>query len=203
MDQEQLYALAFAAGIALGTIWGVIFKERLAAAYNYVMGTSKKADSPEQVSKLERPPFRSQSEVRRLEFVTFAKKFGLTKEQALVLYEKSGAAEKDPVTGFDKAQDRKPTVARAIEHVRNTVENAFYVEVDIRNLGGLNAELGHNAADKIYANMAKLASNQVLALKASVSSFRHGGDEFSFLIVGFHISTDEVNCASTSSGGAD
>ncbi|AOY83609.2 DUF4157 domain-containing protein [Moorena producens JHB] len=124
---------------------------------------------------------------REQNFVLAALKEGLSEEAARRLYKISGANAKDTVTGFDVASDRQPSVENAIEFVKgDTQRSAFYVEVDIKNLGGLNSVLGHSGADEVYKKMAIICDNHVKSLEeknAQVARFRHGGDEFSFLVV--------------------
>lgn len=130
-------------------------------------------------------PFACESAARQQKFVGSAVKMGLSKKNALDLYQLSGADTKDVVTGFDPAEDRIPTVERAVKRtIKSESDSAFYVEVDIRNLGGLNQNLGHIGADEIYRSMSKIAESNIIALKANSCSFRYGGDEFSFVIVG-------------------
>jgi diguanylate cyclase (GGDEF)-like protein len=131
--------------------------------------------------------FACEANARQGKFVATAVEMGLSWDDALVLYDLSGAASTDGVTGFAPAKDRRPTVARAIEHAAaNQFESAYYVEVDIQNLGGLNAELGHTGADRVYSKIAGITEQHVESLRADdhTCSFRHGGDEFSFVVVG-------------------
>src|SRR5262245_47352724 len=70
---------------------------------------------------------------------------GITAEQVRALKE-FGLLASDNVTGFHEARfgkARYSTLLRVIRHVRQTGEVAFYVEMDVRNLGGLNAAVGH------------------------------------------------------------
>ena len=131
--------------------------------------------------------FACEATARQEKFVATAVEMGLSRDDALVLYGLSGAASTDGVTGFAPAKDRRPTVARAIERAAaNQFESAYYVEVDIQNLGGLNAELGHTGADSVYSKIAHITEHHIENLRAddNTCSFRHGGDEFSFVVVG-------------------
>ncbi|MCG7535064.1 diguanylate cyclase [Pseudoalteromonas sp. OOF1S-7] len=120
----------------------------------------------------------------------------LSKKDALKLYKLSGADKKDVVTGFAIAADRPPTVQRAIERLQDKpTENAFYIEVDIQNLGGLNQVLGHSGADKVYRQMASLTKQQIALLAADSCDFRHGGDEFSFIVTGEGLTISHVEHA--------
>ena len=61
---------------------------------------------------------------------------------------------------------------------------AGYIEVDVRNLGGLNDNLSRGDSDNVFKFMSDTTDKHVNSLKADVISFRHGGDEFSFVVVG-------------------
>ena len=56
----------------------------------------------------------------------------------------------------------------------------MYVEADLKNLGGLNAELGHSGANEIYAEITRIFAERLRASGISDDQvfFRHGGDEF-------------------------
>lgn len=131
------------------------------------------------------PSFVCGAEGRREQFMTEAAKLQVSKADAAKLYAISGAESMDVVTGFAPARDRSPTVERALESVAMNPElKAFYVEVDIQNLGGLNAELGHSGADVIFREMTAITERHIQKLKPDSCSFRHGGDEFSFVVIG-------------------
>lgn len=129
--------------------------------------------------------FQCETVVRKERFVGAAADIGVSNTNAEELYEISGGAAKDVVTGFAPAQDRGPTVERALDRIaKNANKNAFYVEVDIRNLGGLNNVLGHSDADVVFAEMTRITQKHIQSLGAGSCSFRHGGDEFSFVVIG-------------------
>jgi len=145
---------------------------------------------------VEREAFSCESLARQQRFVDTAAGMGITRENAETLYVMSGAEFKDVVTGFAPAQDREPTVERAILRMAQVpADSAYYVEVDIQNLGGLNKELGHTGANTIYHYMAQTAEQKIQALDADTCSFRHGGDEFSFVVVGPQVSQSDVEKA--------
>lgn len=127
------------------------------------------------------------AQVRENVFVRTALTQGISAATARELFRASGAAAKDVVTEFNLAGDRKPSVQSAIHYIHDHPEaTGFYVEVDIRNLGGLNSVLGHNGADKFFRVMTDISAARANSLKSGkvkVASFRHGGDEFSFLVV--------------------
>jgi len=142
--------------------------------------------------------FACESTARQEKFISTAMEMDLSRADALVLYGVSGAESTDVVTGFAPAKDRRPTVTRAIESVgASQFDSAFYVEVDIQNLGGLNAELGHTGADKVYTKIAHITEQHIESLRADdhTCSFRHGGDEFSFVVVGAGNTQAQVEAA--------
>ena len=124
---------------------------------------------------------------RENQFVLTSLRAGVSEDVARDLFAASGAAAKDVVTGFDVAADRKPSIASAISFIQaNDAATGYYVEVDIRNLGGLNGVLGHEGADTVFKAMSDIAAKHATGLaggKNKVARFRHGGDEFSFLVV--------------------
>ncbi len=140
--------------------------------------------------------FVCESNYRKKRFIDAAADMGVSSPNAAELYSISGGARSDVVTGFAPAQDRGPTVKRALAAV--AVEpglNAFYVEVDIRNLGGLNNELGHSKADSVFARMTAIAEQHIQDLEFDSCSFRHGGDEFSFVVIGPGTTKAEIESA--------
>jgi len=142
--------------------------------------------------------FACEATARQETFVAAAAEMGLERQDALVLYGLSGAESPDVVTGFAPAKDRRPTVARAIETVgASRFDSAFYVEVDIQNLGGLNAALGHTGADQVYSRIARITEQHIENLRTDdhTCSFRHGGDEFSFVVVGAGNTQAQVEAA--------
>jgi len=142
--------------------------------------------------------FACEATARQAKFVSTATNMGLSRGDALTLYGLSGSESTDVVTGFAPAKDRRPTVTRAIERVgASDFESAFYVEVDIQNLGGLNAELGHTGADAVYSKIASITERHIESLRTddNTCSFRHGGDEFSFVVVGSGSTQAQVEAA--------
>jgi len=92
------------------------------------------------------------------------------------------------------------SITRAIESAgASQFDTAFYVEVDIQNLGGLNAVLGHTGADEVYSRMARITEQHIENLRTDdhTCSFRHGGDEFSFVVVGAGNTQAQVEAALT------
>jgi GGDEF domain-containing protein len=94
----------------------------------------------------------------------------------------------DPVTGFDLANDRIPTLILATKFAMELGVNYTYVEIDLKNLGGLNSYLGANQdANTIYRMMSDTVHNELRGLISfpwKLCAFRHGGDEFSFVLWG-------------------
>jgi len=92
----------------------------------------------------------------------------------------------DNVTGFHEGRfgtARMATLKKAIEHVKRTGERILYVEMDLANLGGLNAALGHSRANEVFAKVAAVIRTELSAVAEAVF-FRHGGDEMSAFLVG-------------------
>jgi GGDEF domain-containing protein len=74
-------------------------------------------------------------------------------------------------------------VESAIRHVHETGEQAHYVEMDLRNLGGLNAALGHSAANEVYSAIAAIVRSELSAVSSESAFFRHGGDETCAILI--------------------
>jgi GGDEF domain-containing protein len=75
-------------------------------------------------------------------------------------------------------------VAEAARYVTASKAEALYVEVDVKNLGGLNAALGESEANQVFRRLAQRAEGALSGLEATVCAFRHGGDEISFVVAG-------------------
>jgi diguanylate cyclase (GGDEF)-like protein len=98
----------------------------------------------------------------------------------------------DNVTGFNEGRFGKGrflTLERAIQHVKRTGEQAFYIEMDLENLSGLNSKFGHTKANDIYAVIAAIIQQELSAVASEATFFRHGGDEMSAFLVN---TTEEV-----------
>ena len=97
-----------------------------------------------------------------------------------------GLLAKDNVTGFWEGRSghgRFWTLRQAIQHVKETGEQAFYVEMDLQNLGGLNAKLGHSRANEVFSEIATIARRELSAVASEATFFRHGGDETSAFLI--------------------
>jgi GGDEF domain-containing protein len=91
----------------------------------------------------------------------------------------------DKLTGFGNGQvgtARDDATSGAIAHVEQTGEPAVYAEIDLRNLGGLNATAGHQGANEHYRAFADIIRGELEPLGADL--FRHGGDEMSAVLTG-------------------
>ncbi len=101
------------------------------------------------------------------------------------LYEVFGGGKKDTLTGLNKAIDRIPTLQNAINEVKTNGKAGVYVACDIRNLKGLNRELGRSQADFTYAKIIALVKEKLIDFGkeagVDLAGFRHGGDECSFI----------------------
>ncbi len=137
--------------------------------------------------------FKNAAQDRKAQFIkTAIEQFGLSEAKALELYTTSGADAVDSLTGFDKAADRITTLKSAIAYCGEKHVPGMYIEVDVRNLGGLTKEKGRDVADAAYRAMATMAEVALMTLKADVSRFRHGGDEFSFILVGAEATAEAI-----------
>ena len=130
--------------------------------------------------------FKGDAESRKTAFESQGGIMGLKPDQIKQLYEIAGRSEKEPLTGFDSAGDRIGTLTNALHYFKTQWPKVFagYVEVDVRNLGGLNDNLTRGDSDNVFRFMSDTTDKHMRSLKADVVSFRHGGDEFSFVVVG-------------------
>lgn len=85
--------------------------------------------------------------------------------------------ERDTVTGMYPSKDRIPTMNRARDYVDANNTEGSYGDIDVRNLGGLNAAFTHTGANKHFKAFADIIAKHADD-QASVK-FRHGGDEMS------------------------
>ena len=159
-------------------------------------------DAPPELDGVEerpRPPgpgvFASETELRRAEFRRLGAEAGLTAEDADLLFVLAGADRADDLTGFEPADCRLPTLRRALLHAAETKEPAFYVEADVRNLGGLNASLGHTGANRVFAVLAACFEQAIRTVGGDACLFRHGGDELSAVVIGPGLERDALSRA--------
>jgi GGDEF domain-containing protein len=104
---------------------------------------------------------------------------GITTEQIERLRD-FGLMARDNVTGYYEGrsgQGRTWTLKEAIRYVKDTGEEAFYVEMDLRNLGGLNAAKGHTKANEVFSAIAAIVRSELASVASEAAFFRHGGDE--------------------------
>lgn len=123
-------------------------------------------------------------------------------------------APRDAVTGFHESRIQIPekagqkaelvadseanpsarvrTLKRAQEYAQDNPGRAFYIEADIINLGGLNAAKGHTGANTVYRELAQITNKTLKAAGGNVIAFRHGVDEFSFVVSGVDKATLEA-----------
>ena len=112
-------------------------------------------------------------------------KMGLSLTQIEAL-RKFGLLATDNVTGFHEGRSgnaRISTLKKAIQHVKRTGEQVFYVEMDLQNLSGLNAALGHTGANEVYGKIAAIIRQELSAVACQTVFFRHGGDEMSAFLI--------------------
>ena len=157
------------------------------------MPSMTKTDNAKGVSQLAQERhmnFRSNAtRIRFMNYYEEAKrnilKLGITPAQLETL-KGYGLLAEDSVTGYYEGRSgtgRFSTLQRAIQHVRRTGEQAFYVEMDFHNLGGLNAALGHTGANEVYRAVAAIARCELSAVASEATFFRHGGDETNAFLV--------------------
>jgi GGDEF domain-containing protein len=195
MRDAEVHVRGVAGGYALGKLpsprggaqgTGLQFDEKTdLVPLETAPATEDGARRPEPVRPSRGPSaggFEAEPELRHRRFVAAAEQLRLTPEQAEELWRAAGGEASDALTGFGAAGDRLPTVERASALARSGKRHAFYVEVDVRNLSGLNA-VSRTEADRLFGEMTQIAEAHVRTLTADVVPFRHGGDEFSFVVV--------------------
>jgi hypothetical protein len=112
-----------------------------------------------------------------------------------------GGQNRDRPTGLEAGDNRVPTLERATAHVRrNPTDHAFYVVVDIANVGGMNAQHSKSKVNReVLHAFATILRDRLRNIgkrsQLSVSGFRHGGDELSFVLVGTGLSETAVHTA--------
>jgi diguanylate cyclase (GGDEF)-like protein len=109
------------------------------------------------------------------------------KPEYIEILKQDGLLADDNVTGFHEGRfgrGRIATLHKAIQHVKQTREEVLYVEMDLMNLTGLNAALGHSRANQVYAKVAAVIHSELSGIAAEAVFFRHGGDEMSVFLVG-------------------
>jgi GGDEF domain-containing protein len=90
------------------------------------------------------------------------------------------------VTGFHEGRSgpgRVMTLGKAIQHVKETGERAFYIVMDLHNLSGLNARLTHSGANEVFRDIAAIIRHELSKVASESSFFRHGGDEMSAFLI--------------------
>lgn len=93
--------------------------------------------------------------------------------------------ELDATTGAYLGVHRIPTMARAIQHVAAHPDGrAFSILLDIGNLSAIDGVLGREDADKMLSAAVRILRDELEAVGAKLSLFRHGGDEFMAVLTG-------------------
>jgi len=114
----------------------------------------------------------------------FLEGLGLTPEQAREVGARMPTT--DDVTGYATARHHGPTLERAQAWAERTGRPAQYVEVDVHNLGGMNAALGHSGADRVIRRMTDALRSAFPEEAGRRPAFiRHGGDELSIVAAGY------------------
>lgn len=130
------------------------------------------------------PSFVSEAQFREQNVRAEAKRLGLKEGEVQDVLQAAGNDLKHPVTGFEPRADRLPTMKRAIDFAKKTGERVYYVEIDVRNLGGLNKAVGMDAANADMKVMAGIIREEMAAVGADVVCGQHGGDEMHVIAVG-------------------
>lgn len=133
----------------------------------------------------ENDPLESPEEADR----SFLEGLGLSPEQAREVGARMPTS--DEVTGYATARHHGPALERAQAWAGRTGRPAQYVEIDVHNLGGMNAALGHSGADRVLRGITESVRAQFPEEPGRrVSFIRHGGDELSLVAAGY--TEDEV-----------
>lgn len=122
-------------------------------------------------------------EAAQQQFTDRAKVAGLTDSQINDLLP---TEPRDHVTGFFRAEQKAPVVARAQKYTADTGIPTYFVDADIANLGGINALFkdNHTQANAVYRNLSDIFHDEISKAGGQVISIRHGGDEISAVVVG-------------------
>lgn len=108
--------------------------------------------SPLESKRLESVPRPlNETQKRKEAFIELAEKLGLTRDLAKELYRISGGAKKDVVTGYGPAKDFQPT----LEDAASRAKASYIVEIDIKNLSGLNNTTGARLANEFIGKIAE------------------------------------------------
>jgi predicted signal transduction protein with EAL and GGDEF domain len=134
----------------------------------------------------------SEAEYRKQKYLEAKAAEGVPKKEALFLYKRVAGEEQHPVSGYAPASDRVKTMERGLAFAAEHGEDAIYVEIDIRNLGGINEAVGRTAADKDVGVVAQIIKQHLDNIGADVAPIHHGGDELSAVIVGPGITKAQV-----------
>ena len=98
---------------------------------------------------------------------------------------KGVALRTDGLTGLHSEENRLKVAVHVLGELnKGTFKSACYVELDIRNLGGLNRYAEWDSANVVFrriADILRIASNTLLKDGIQVETFRHGGDELSLI----------------------
>ena len=142
--------------------------------------------------------FLSDVEFRREAFVKRALELNpkLARADALKLFREAKGESIDAVTTLGKPTGRAETMLRMMDWLTTHPEDrAYYAEVDIRNLSGLNAVLSRDEANGVFKTIATIVREELLAQSREIDPTRHGGDEFGSTIVSHELSHEDVTAA--------
>ncbi len=126
-------------------------------------------------------PLSGYAAARRGSLIRQALKFGGSEVAVTELFDRIGAIPRDRITGgFDRGIARQAYLEHAQANAPDGYK-AFYAEIDIRNLGGLNKAIGRKAADQIFGEIASLTRMKLEASGFEGEMVRFGGDEICFV----------------------
>jgi|GEM_PF-1903187 len=88
----------------------------------------------------------------------------------------------DRVTGYQGATFHRPSLDRAWQDHQTTGRDFSYADIDLANLGGLNAHRGSNeSANADFREITRIVQQEVSKAAPDARFFRQGGDEMSII----------------------
>ncbi|MGL6289092.1 MAG: hypothetical protein ACRC2H_00220, partial [Silanimonas sp.] len=145
--------------------------------------------------------FRDNDVVARAKLERTFLEFGIEPELARTMAQAeripTGAIRDSVTGGFDGRADgvKADTIQRAIDHVEQSNEDAFFVSADISNLGGLN-KFHNDVADEAnrdFRGLTDIMLDELRGTGGDVVPMRTGGDEIGYVVV--NASQEAVNAA--------
>lgn len=104
---------------------------------------------------------------------------GLTPD---LVYKRMQELSADRVTGYQGATFHRPSLDRAWHDHQTTGRDFSYADIDLANLGGLNAHRGSNeTANSDFREISRIIQEEVSKAAPEARFFRQGGDEMSVI----------------------